>query len=104
MPEKDIQEKTQILDADGIRRALLIRIAHEILERNKGTENLVLIGVRRRGAPIAQRLAALIKEIEGAVVPLGIVDIPFTATTSASLITTRCSGQPKSLSISTARR
>ncbi len=74
MLEKEMQEKTQILDADGIRRALT-RIAHEILERNKGTGDLVLIGVRRRGVPLAQRLAALIKEIEGTAVPLGIVDI-----------------------------
>ena len=70
----EIQEKAQIIDAEGIRRALT-RIAHEILERNKGTRDLVLIGVRRRGVPLAQRIAALIKEIEGAAVPLGIVDI-----------------------------
>jgi pyrimidine operon attenuation protein/uracil phosphoribosyltransferase len=70
----EMQEKAQIIDADGIRRALT-RIAHEILERNKGTRDLVLIGVRRRGVPLAQRIAALIKEIEGNVVPLGIVDI-----------------------------
>jgi pyrimidine operon attenuation protein/uracil phosphoribosyltransferase len=68
------QEKAQILDADGIRRALT-RIAHEILERNKGTQDLVLIGVRRLGVPLAQRIVALIKEIEGTTVPLGIVDI-----------------------------
>ncbi len=67
-------EKTQILDADGIRRALT-RIAHEILERNAGTQDLVLIGIRRRGVPLAQRIAAKIKEIEGTSVPLGILDI-----------------------------
>ena len=66
--------KAQILNADGIRRALT-RIAHEILERNNGTQDIVLIGVRRRGIPLAQRLAVLIKEIEGAEVPLGVVDI-----------------------------
>jgi pyrimidine operon attenuation protein/uracil phosphoribosyltransferase len=70
----EMQEKAQILDADGIRRALT-RIAHEILERNKGTQDIVLIGVRRLGVPLAQRIAALIKEIEGTAVPLGIVDI-----------------------------
>ncbi|HHW41510.1 MAG TPA: bifunctional pyr operon transcriptional regulator/uracil phosphoribosyltransferase PyrR [Syntrophomonadaceae bacterium] len=67
-------EKTQILDADGIRRALT-RISHEILERNAGTQDLVLIGIRRRGVPLAQRIAAKIKEIEGTSVPLGILDI-----------------------------
>lgn len=70
----EMQEKAQILDAEGIRRALT-RIAHEILERNKGTRELVLIGVRRRGVPLAQRIAAIIKEIEGTSVPLGILDI-----------------------------
>ncbi len=70
----EMQEKAQIMDDEGIRRALT-RIAHEILERNKGTRDLVLIGVRRRGVPLAQRIAALIKEIEGTAVPLGIVDI-----------------------------
>lgn len=68
------QEKTQILDADGIRRALT-RISHEILERNAGTQDLILIGIRRRGVPLAQRIAAKIKEIEGTSVPLGILDI-----------------------------
>ncbi len=69
-----LQEKAQIMDAEGIRRALT-RIAHEILEKNKGTEDLVLIGIRRRGVPLAQRIAAKIREIEGTAVPLGIVDI-----------------------------
>jgi len=62
------------LDADGIRRALT-RISHEILERNAGTQDLILIGIRRRGVPLAQRIAAKIKEIEGTSVPLGILDI-----------------------------
>ncbi|NLG87258.1 MAG: bifunctional pyr operon transcriptional regulator/uracil phosphoribosyltransferase, partial [Firmicutes bacterium] len=44
------------MDADGLRRALT-RIAHEILERNKGTENLVLLGIQTRGYPLARRLA-----------------------------------------------
>jgi pyrimidine operon attenuation protein/uracil phosphoribosyltransferase len=69
-----LEEKAQILDAEGIRRALT-RIAHEILEKNKGTADLVLIGIRRRGVPLAQRIAARIKDIEGTTVPLGIVDI-----------------------------
>ena len=68
------KEKAQILDQDGIRRSLT-RIAHEIIERNKGIDKLVLIGIRRRGAPLAERLAARIKEIEGRAAPVGILDI-----------------------------
>ncbi|SMB94519.1 pyrimidine operon attenuation protein / uracil phosphoribosyltransferase [Thermanaeromonas toyohensis ToBE] len=66
--------KAQIMDAEKMRRAL-IRIAHEILERNKGTENLVLVGIRRRGVPLAERLQRIIEEIEGVKLPLGILDI-----------------------------
>jgi pyrimidine operon attenuation protein / uracil phosphoribosyltransferase len=65
-----------ILDADEIRRALT-RVAHEIVERNGGTEALVLVGIRSRGVPLAQRLAALIEEHEGASVPVGSLDITF---------------------------
>ncbi len=67
-------EKAQIMDAEAIRRGL-VRIAHEIIERNKGTEGLVLIGIRRRGVPLAQRLAGYIEEIEGRKVPVGSLDI-----------------------------
>jgi pyrimidine operon attenuation protein/uracil phosphoribosyltransferase len=67
-------EKTQIMDTDGIRRAL-IRIAHEIIEKNKGVENLALVGIRRRGVPLAQRIAEQIKQIEGVNIPIGILDI-----------------------------
>ena len=56
-------------------RRALTRIAHEILERNKGAENLALIGVHTRGIPIAQRLAAKLQELEGVDVPLGRLDI-----------------------------
>jgi pyrimidine operon attenuation protein/uracil phosphoribosyltransferase len=63
-----------ILDEADIRRALT-RIAHEILERNKGAHNLCLLGIRTRGLPLAQRLAALIEKIEGEAVPVGSVDI-----------------------------
>ncbi|HHW45091.1 bifunctional pyr operon transcriptional regulator/uracil phosphoribosyltransferase PyrR [Desulfofundulus thermobenzoicus] len=69
-----MRHKAQILDKEGIRRALT-RIAHEIIERNKGTEELALIGIRRRGVPLAERLAAKIKEIEGSTVPVGTLDI-----------------------------
>lgn len=69
-----MSREKQVLDSDGIRR-VLIRIAHEILERNKGTEELALIGIRTGGAHLARRLQTEIKNIERAEVPLGVVDI-----------------------------
>ena len=69
-----IREKAEIIDAEGLRR-IITRIAHEIVERNKGTQDLVLVGVRRRGVPLAQRIAAKIKEFEGGDVPQGSLDI-----------------------------
>jgi len=63
-----------VLDAEGTARAL-VRITHEILERNKGTHGLVLIGIRSRGVDLAHRLAKKIAEIEGVDVPTGIIDI-----------------------------
>ncbi|MBE0467554.1 MAG: bifunctional pyr operon transcriptional regulator/uracil phosphoribosyltransferase, partial [Candidatus Desulforudis sp.] len=70
----ELREKATILDRDGIRRALT-RIAHEIIERNKGVEDVVLIGIRRRGVPLALRLAEQIQAIEGSAVPVGFLDI-----------------------------
>lgn len=67
-------EKVQILDPDGIRRSLK-RIAHEIVEKNKGIDDLLLVGIRRRGVPLAERLAKLIKEIEGSYPLVGKLDI-----------------------------
>ncbi|MFW6306582.1 MAG: bifunctional pyr operon transcriptional regulator/uracil phosphoribosyltransferase PyrR, partial [Bacillota bacterium] len=72
--DKDLKLKKKIIDADGIRRALT-RIAHEIVEKNKGTENLVIIGIRTRGVPLARRLAEKIKSFEGVEIPVGILDI-----------------------------
>ncbi|MDO9534561.1 MAG: bifunctional pyr operon transcriptional regulator/uracil phosphoribosyltransferase PyrR [Bacillota bacterium] len=66
--------KRQIMDDDGIRRALT-RIAHEIVERNKGTEDIVIVGIKSRGAPLANRLADRIEEIEGIKPPVGLLDI-----------------------------
>ena len=66
--------KAVILDEKGIMRTLT-RIAHEIIEKNKGIEDLVFIGIKRRGVPIAERLAKKIFEIEGKNVPVGSVDI-----------------------------
>ena len=68
--------KAQIQDEAGLNRALM-RIAHEILEHNKGAENLCLVGVRRRGEPIARRIAENIQKIEDREVPVGSVDISF---------------------------
>ncbi len=70
----DLTQKAKIMDQEGIRRAVT-RIAHEIIERNKGTDNLALIGIRRRGVPLALRLAGKIKDIEGKEVPVGLLDI-----------------------------
>ncbi|WP_046175116.1 bifunctional pyr operon transcriptional regulator/uracil phosphoribosyltransferase PyrR [Domibacillus indicus] len=67
-------EKAVVLDQQAIRRALT-RIAHEIIERNKGIENCVLIGIKTRGIYIAQRLAERIFQIEGQRVPVGDLDI-----------------------------
>jgi pyrimidine operon attenuation protein/uracil phosphoribosyltransferase len=64
----------RILDAEGLRRALS-RIAHEILERHGGTDDLVLVGMRRRGVPIARRLADLIGRFEGTAVDVGELDV-----------------------------
>jgi len=66
----------QILDAADLRRALT-RVAHEIVERNGGTDDLVLVGIRSRGVPLARRLAALIEQHEGASLPVGSLDITF---------------------------
>lgn len=65
---------SKIMDPEAIRRAVS-RIAHEILEKNKGTQDLCLIGIRNRGAFLAQRLKEAIKQIEGVEVPVGILDI-----------------------------
>lgn len=69
-----MKEKAKILDKDGINRALM-RIAHEILEKNKGTHDICLIGIRKRGAYLAQRLGECIKKIDQDAVPVGVLDI-----------------------------
>jgi pyrimidine operon attenuation protein / uracil phosphoribosyltransferase len=66
--------KTQILDDKAIGRTLT-RIAHEIIEKNKGTEDVILLGVKRRGYPLAQRIAEAIEKIEGVTLQVGSVDI-----------------------------
>jgi len=64
----------QVMDADRMSRALT-RIAHEILERNRGLDDLALVGIRTRGVPIAKRIARALKEINGDDVPTGALDI-----------------------------
>jgi pyrimidine operon attenuation protein/uracil phosphoribosyltransferase len=71
---KNIIKKTSIMDADGIRRAL-IRIAHEITEKNRGVDNVALVGIRTRGVPLAARIAEEIQKIENVKVPTGSLDI-----------------------------
>jgi pyrimidine operon attenuation protein/uracil phosphoribosyltransferase len=63
-----------ILDESGMRRAL-VRVTHEILERNQGLEGLVLVGLRSRGDVLAERIAGYLREIEGSTVPVGIMDV-----------------------------
>ena len=66
--------KANLLDDKAIKRTL-IRISHEIIEKNKGIENIVLVGIKRRGYPLAERIARNIESIEGIKVPVGYVDI-----------------------------
>jgi pyrimidine operon attenuation protein/uracil phosphoribosyltransferase len=68
--------KAQVMDEENIRRSLY-RLSHEITEHNKGTSDLVLVGIRSRGVPLANRLADFIKQSEGTSVPVGILDITF---------------------------
>ena len=67
-------DKTVLMDEDAIRRALT-RISHEIVERNKGTAGIVLVGIRSRGIPLAERIAAAIEKIEGSRPAIGVLDI-----------------------------
>jgi pyrimidine operon attenuation protein/uracil phosphoribosyltransferase len=66
----------QIMTADEVRRAI-VRISHEIVERHAGTDGLVLVGIQRRGVPLARRLATAIAEHEGVDLPVGALDITF---------------------------
>lgn len=68
--------KALLMDEQAMQRALT-RIAHEILERNRGASDLILVGIRRRGYPLAERIASRIRSIEQAEVPVGELDITF---------------------------
>jgi len=69
-----IREKYQLMSASEIDRTL-VRLAHEILERTRNLDQLAFIGIRRRGVPLAQRLAKKIESLEGKPVPVGVLDI-----------------------------
>ncbi|MGE5615124.1 MAG: bifunctional pyr operon transcriptional regulator/uracil phosphoribosyltransferase PyrR [Bacillota bacterium] len=69
-------DKAEIMDERGMMRAVT-RIAHEIIEKNKGVDNVCLIGIQRRGVPLARHIASKIKEVEGSEVEVGVLDITF---------------------------
>jgi len=73
-PGMPIVEKGQLMSAAEIDRTLQ-RVAHEIVEKSGGTKHLALIGIRRRGVPLAQRIAQAMRGIDGVEVPVGILDI-----------------------------
>ena len=75
------QHEKVVLDRDDLRRTLM-RIAHEIVEKNPGEDGLGLVGIHTRGAVLASRLHALVGELTGSQIPLGDLDISSTATTS----------------------
>ncbi len=68
------REKYQLMSASEIDRTL-VRLAHEILERSRDLDQLAFIGIRRRGVPLAQRLASKIESLENRVIPVGVLDI-----------------------------
>lgn len=68
--------RAQVMDGDEVRRAL-VRIAHEIVERNRGLRQVAVIGLQTGGVPLAERLVAILQEIEGTAVPFGTLDVAF---------------------------
>jgi pyrimidine operon attenuation protein / uracil phosphoribosyltransferase len=72
--EEGFEVKARVMEPEDVRRAL-VRIAHEIIERNKGAEDLVLVGIRTRGVPLADRLGHLIESFEGTGVASGALDV-----------------------------
>jgi len=75
-PKANVREKGQLMAASEIDRTL-VRLAHEILERNNGVEGLVFVGIKRRGVPLAERLANKIDSIEKSAPPVETLDITF---------------------------
>ncbi len=72
----NLREKAQLMSASEIERTL-VRLAHEIVEKNNGVANLALVGIKRRGVPLAQRLGKLIERIENTKIEVGTLDITF---------------------------
>jgi pyrimidine operon attenuation protein/uracil phosphoribosyltransferase len=72
--QAELREKTQLMSSSEIERTL-VRLAHEIIEKNDGAKELGLVGIRQRGVPLAQRLAQLIRRIEKSTVPVGTLDV-----------------------------
>ena len=72
--QPQLREKTQLMSPSEIERTL-VRLAHEINERNNGVSDLVLVGIKRRGIPLAQRLGKLLQRIEKKEIPVGTLDI-----------------------------
>jgi len=70
----ELKFKAQIMDAAGVERTL-VRIAHQIIEKNQGVENVCLVGIKTRGVPLAKRIAENIRNIEGVELPVGELDI-----------------------------
>jgi pyrimidine operon attenuation protein/uracil phosphoribosyltransferase len=75
-PKSGLRQKAQLMSASEIERTL-VRLAHEIIEKNGGSEGLGLVGIRRRGVPIAERLGKFIERVEKSPVPVGALDITF---------------------------
>ena len=71
-----VQPKTKLMDEMQVRRSIT-RMAHEIIERNGGVEDVVLVGIRRRGEPVARMLAEAVQRVEGTQLQVGAVDITF---------------------------
>lgn len=72
----ELREKSRLMSSSEIERTL-VRLAHEIVERNNGTDDIALIGIKRRGVPLAQRLSELLAGIEKKTVDVGMLDISF---------------------------
>jgi len=76
VPKTGLHQKAQLMSASEIERTL-VRLAHQILEKNSGLDGLGLVGIRRRGVPLAERLGRIIQRVEKKPVPVGTLDITF---------------------------